>query len=97
MTEFTYHLSYILLKKNSAVFLRFTTSITHLLLNFRKFVLTTSISISISIFLFLFVMSEKHELTISENLMFTSSICRILKSQETISLAKVSWTKQFNL
>ena len=47
-----------------------------------------------AIFLFLSDMSEKQESTISEGSIFTDSICRILKSQETTSLAKSSLTKQ---
>ena len=46
------------------------------------------------IFLFLSDMSEKRESTISEGSIFTDSICRVLKSQETTSLAKSSLTKQ---
>ena len=48
-----------------------------------------------AIFLFLSDMSEKQESTINEGSIFTDSICRILKSQETTSLAKSSLTKQF--
>ena len=46
-----------------------------------------------AIFFLLDVMSEKQVSTISKSLKFTGSICRILKSQETISLAKVLLTE----
>ena len=48
-------------------------------------------------FIFLPVVSEKLKNTISENLKFTGSIYRILKSQEIIFFTKVSLEKQFNL
>ena len=92
ITDFTYYLSYIIAKKNGHFFSRSRTSITNLPINF-----TTSESLFLcpvfrkefAIFMFLSAISEKQEITISETFKFTGSIYRILKSQKTISMAKV--------
>ena len=51
----------------------------------------------IAVFHFLSAISEKQESTIIEGLKFKVSSYGILKIQKTISLAKVSLKKQFNL
>ena len=64
---------------------------------FRKLVLIACFSQKICHFLFLSAMSEKRQSAISKILKFTGSVYRVIQSQKTISLAKISFTKQFIL
>ena len=65
--------------------------------NFRKLVIISCISKRTCYFSLSFVMPEKQKSTVREWQKFTGSIYRILKTQKTISSAKISLTKPSSL